>query len=542
MSAEGMLRIVRHPATLAVLLLGPSFAWIALDETVWPWDPAWYGEVTVDLWWTLRHSPGQWVEGMLTAFGTKAPGLAWLAQIFVPMGQQVGSVEFGLLSFVCLTQVATLYLFGRIGTALWQNDRRGGLLMILLGAASPLFIGMSHQFMVEALQLLSVAYFFWIVADGSGRSRAWLLGHGLIAVGLAMLAKVTSPLYCCFAGLIFLARVRFAPGLWSGGTRRPGTADVLRLMLGLVLCAGAGSWYWRNQQTIREFVQLATNSTAVLEYGHLPEFGPKWRFWLRATQGAFFLPVAGLAAAGWAVVTLVWQRVRPGPLPSRDPWQTVLMVAGFLTCALTLFVFTRQINEETRYLLPVLPALLAAFVGLMGRGHRKAAVAGVVVVGLAQWFIFNAAALGVRARPDATTVWLIPVQPDKTKKREIRAVIRATTSPQTAYRYHVNCYETPWLNANSLSFYAAMHRLAVGYRGYYTSLGYAATDLEVAWNRVEAMQAATLIGVEPALQDSPPNFLNRIALGAQERARASDRYVRQPLQSPYGILLYGRRP
>lgn len=535
-------RFIRHPTVLVAVLLAPSLAWIILDENVWPWDPAWYGEVAVDLWWTLAHAPGLWVETMISAFGSKAPGLSWLAQVFVPLGQSLGSVEFGLLLFVCLTHGLTLLLFGRIGTWLWQGDWRGGFLMILLGGAAPLLIGMSHQFMVEGLQLLAVTYFFWIAVAGADRSRAWLVGHGLIAMGLAMLAKVTSPLYCGLVGLTVLARLWTAPSCWSTGAGRPRLADGLRLLGGIIVCASALAWYWRNQETIREFVQLATNSTAVLEYGRLPEFGPKWKFWLLATQGAFFLPLVGVGLAGSAVVAVAWQRLRPGPAFSGDRWHRGLLLAALLTCIITLFVFTRQINEETRYLLPLLPALLAGFIGLLGRGHRTMAFTAVAALGLIQWFVLNAAALGLQPRPNATTVWLIPVQPDKTKKREVRAVIRSTTTPEKPYRYHVNTYETPWLNANSLSFYAAMHRLKVGYRGYYTSLGYAAMDPEAAWARVEAMQAASLIAVEPGRQDVPPNFLNRIALDALKRAQASAHYTPIPFPNSNGILLYERQP
>src|SRR6266545_2399673 len=78
------------PYSLLALSLAPSVLWIALDEHVWPWDQAWYGQVTVELYYTLREDPGEWLPAMVHAFGIKAPGTAWLGQWFVPLGALFG--------------------------------------------------------------------------------------------------------------------------------------------------------------------------------------------------------------------------------------------------------------------------------------------------------------------------------------------------------------------------------------------------------------------------------------------------------------------
>src|SRR6266851_1260236 len=65
------------PYVVSVLLLLPGVYWVLKDQTVWPYDQAWYAEVSVDLWYSLTHHPGEWAASMLSAFGTKAPGVAW---------------------------------------------------------------------------------------------------------------------------------------------------------------------------------------------------------------------------------------------------------------------------------------------------------------------------------------------------------------------------------------------------------------------------------------------------------------------------------
>src|SRR5262249_18006994 len=86
-----------HPVLVGLALVIPSVAWISLDRSIWPWDPSWYGQVSVDLWATLRASPRVWPEAMTHAFGLKPPTIAWLGQFFVPFGRAVGGTEVALL-------------------------------------------------------------------------------------------------------------------------------------------------------------------------------------------------------------------------------------------------------------------------------------------------------------------------------------------------------------------------------------------------------------------------------------------------------------
>jgi hypothetical protein len=68
---------------LIVGLLTPSFFWIAQDYHVWPWDQAWYGEVSVDLCFWLTHSAYTWLATMADGLDLKPPGVVWIGQFFV---------------------------------------------------------------------------------------------------------------------------------------------------------------------------------------------------------------------------------------------------------------------------------------------------------------------------------------------------------------------------------------------------------------------------------------------------------------------------
>ncbi len=80
---------------MAALLI-PSLFWTSRDHDVWPGDQAWYGEVSVDLWFWLGHSFKRWWGEMINGLYLKPPGIVWLGQFFVPFRGIFGSVEGAL--------------------------------------------------------------------------------------------------------------------------------------------------------------------------------------------------------------------------------------------------------------------------------------------------------------------------------------------------------------------------------------------------------------------------------------------------------------
>jgi len=97
-----------------LITIFPSIIWIFLDQSVFPWDQSWYGQVSVELFYRLTHSPLEWFKQMIYAFGSKAPGIAWLGQFFVPIGQLIGSIDIGLLLSIVATQFIVLLLIYHI--------------------------------------------------------------------------------------------------------------------------------------------------------------------------------------------------------------------------------------------------------------------------------------------------------------------------------------------------------------------------------------------------------------------------------------------
>ena len=149
---------------VAVLVISPSLVWIALDRSVWTWDPAGYAKGSVDLHYTLVSSPKDWLLLMLNVLHSQAPGVTWFGQFFVPGGYLLGSIDVGLLLSIWATQALTLWLMYQ---SIQELSRRNQLITItgcLVIASAPLSVAMSHQYLAEPLQLLAITWFVMIMS------------------------------------------------------------------------------------------------------------------------------------------------------------------------------------------------------------------------------------------------------------------------------------------------------------------------------------------------------------------------------------------
>jgi hypothetical protein len=524
---------------LALFAIAPSVWWVLNDHSVWPWDQAWYGEVSADLWSTIKWRTAEWPTGMMFAQVPKAPGLAWLGQFFIPLGEQFSSVEIGLMLMILMLQFASLVMIGLVGRTLGGNTLWISVVGVAAMASAPLFAAMSHQYLTEALQCCAVTYFYWIAARSDQRLSSETLAHLLLATGLALAAKTTSPLYCFLPALLALADIF--------GQRSPsvlaGKAHITKIGLivgasGTVLLILIAMWYWFNFNAVLDFVRLASSGDAALDYGRKDFFLNKLGFWIG--QAAISL------TAGWTswillltitigVILRVHHAHSTPSLKHRD----FLALAALIHIVLVLMIFAFQINEETRYLLPLLPALVVllmwSLVQLKGAATSSSIVLFSVLV--AQWSFVHARSFDLIGPSANLNAWVKPYEQNSQGKKEISDLIALTSTSQTNGRYIICGVELPWLNANSLAFFAAKQNSRYGFRSQYTSLGYAEKDIDKAWERLNSLDIVFYISIEAAKQ-TKANFINQTSLPVLERIEKDVRFSRYNFESKQDIIVY----
>lgn len=538
-----------------LLLLLPSLLWILTDHRVWPWDQSWFGEVSADLWSTaVRDSLAAWSRLMLHAIASKPPAVVWIGQAFAPLSAVLGW-EPALLLSILATQAASLVLFwvsvarlfGPGTPAGWPPGWPPGWIAATAGvltlAASPLFIGMTNQYFAEPVQLLSVCLFLWIAVNRYAMGRLRLIAWLVLAAALGLAAKTTTPLYAFGFGLVAL----------SGLVRRPAAEPVeSRIVTAVLLAAALGmaaltvGWYVVNaEHTLRHALQSATGSVA-LHYGTVGDFSTKLAFWLRSLKAALLLPGAGpvAAVAVPALLVLAAWRIRSGrsapaatpAIASSGPAMGPVVLAAVLQIVAVLTAFSLNINEESRFLLPLFPSvalLVALAVAAAGR-TAGAAVAGLLAL---QWAVAHAMALGW-IPVHADNPWLQAREVDGTRLATIERLAAATCPSSDAGRINLVGTEQPWLNAYTMSFLSARGRAQVGWRCYYTSLGYAQTDIDSAWERLQAMNINQIVMLDADLE-APGNFLNQINVPIRRRLEADQGILSKPFSD--GITLFLRR-
>lgn len=527
------------PPILMVGLVLPSVCWIFSNDSLWPYDEAWYGEVTLDLWYALTHHPLHWPKLMLKAFGSKAPGIAWFGQFFVPVGQMSGSAEIGLLLSIVFVQLATLLLSYRIGLEISGGDRLVGVAGSFFVAAAPLFVGLSTKYYAEPLQLFAVTYFFWIACTAYRCDRMEITTHLVLATAIALAAKISSPLYCLFPGLIGIFYFRRSPH-WIN--RKPGSAQALRiwcLALSIVLLSLIIAWYLDHAHRIASFVMRTSSGDIALDYGRKAPFFNKAAFWLSSLQRSFFMPEALLGFGFLLVVMLVSMLGSPKTALVCLKNRTAMIAAAGAAHTVAVFTaFSLSVNEEQRYLLPLLPSLLVVLVWLLSCAPKRWFSAVAILIAAGQCAAVQAQVFTVIPKVSKISEWLMTPTLDSVQIDELTRLVHLTCTASTQNQYIICGVEYPWLNANSLSFRAAKERFSTNYRCYYTSIGYAQTDIDRVWRRFEDLKIAYFISVEEQAQPQPPDFLNQVSIPTLKRIKTDPQFAREPFDSRFSIVVF----
>jgi hypothetical protein len=526
------------------VLICPSLIWVALDKTIWPWDQAWYGKGSTELFYTLIYHPSFWWPALLNTVSQKAPGIAWAGQFFVPIGYQLGSIDVGLLLSILVTQILTLTIIFKFIKELSGGKELVAITGCIMAASAPLFIGLSHQFLVEPMQTLAVAWFVSIMSFAPRWSRAFILSQVLAATALAMLAKVSSPLYCWGPGLVALRYV-FEPKHPHSKNEWRQSHVIGTLAFGVVLSFAAAGWYKRNIKFVVEHVALASTGTVAELYGKNDTFFNSMTYWLDSVQRSFFLPSCLILSGGVVAGGVVKYLVKPGP--SLRHFAQCSMI-GFLQILVALSVFSLSSNRDNRYLLPLLPYFTILVCWALTQ-INMAILTGLAIFTFAiQLIIGHAITLNILPQNPNLSVWLYPINKNTKDAAILNAVVTRTCMDKRSVRYYNTVgVEKPWLNLWTLS-YVAAKQLAPHNRLHcsYASLGYVESDADKMWKHILALQTQYYITTDPSFYPIPSDPLNQainqLSIPILERIRTSGLYeLEPPLPDNAGILIFRRK-
>jgi hypothetical protein len=521
---------------LAALLI-PSVVWIARDHSVWPWDPAWYGEVSVDLWYALTHSFTEWVRRMLTDLNIKPPGIVWIAQLFVPLRSLVGSVENALLLSLLLTQIVLLWILFKIGETIQPASKIVPFAGAVFAGGTRAFVGLSHEFFPEPLQALAVA---WVVLIAA-KSRVWPATRTMIhlanALLLGVLAKATTPVYCflfCAYILVVISRKWTKLSLAAEWEHWPSRCLICSFA---AVSPVAAVWYKVNLAAVWQHVREASSGEIALQYGFRASIGRKLLVWIRLLDQSFLSPYLIWSCVAALLLAIAF-RFRPAEAAAKGAAGPLLLLSAGQTMVL-LVLFSSNDTVDPRYMYAIVVYIAVLLMGFFTFIPSRAAGFVFLALCVFQWSVVNGASLGIRtylsSQADSPTL----PSTDRSPYDEMARVVQRTSA--TTGRYNIVGVEEPWFNANSAAFFAAKNRLDTGVRSYYTSLGYAEKSPLAAMRRVDTLQTHYLITLDESYQRNPPNFVNIVSLPVLREIKHDGRFQMIPFPSREGVLIFERQ-
>jgi 4-amino-4-deoxy-L-arabinose transferase-like glycosyltransferase len=330
-AVRGQLAVVLL-AWAALALLG--FLWLSLDKRPLAWDQAHHFLLSLRYLDALQ-SPLTWPD--IFSVAIKYPYLfhLGLAKVFWFTGVSLRYAAAVNLFWLLVLMIA-LWLLGRRVFGGWA-----GVWAAILCAAAPASVGLDRQVLLEPCLAATIAWTVLALHESRGLSRrGWVIALGAL-LGWGLLAKWTFPLYVAAPVLL----------VWLQA-RRPQSAPVDKrgLWWALFIClAMALPWYLHSPVTL--FKILFGDAWAYgASHGHPPvlSLAGLAAYPLLIINDQLFLPLAALSCAG-LVWTLIYRR--------KD---AALILAWFLG---GLLLITLMRNKDTRFLYPLLPALVLCLGG-----------------------------------------------------------------------------------------------------------------------------------------------------------------------------------
>ena len=514
-----------YPYLGMLLLISPSLVWISLDRHVWPYDQAWYGQVSVELFYKLIHSRHEWLGAMASAFGSKAPGVAWFGQFFVPLGAAISSIDTGLLISILATQLMTLILMFKTFIELSGGRNLIAITGCLTIASAPLFVAMSHQYLVEPMQTFAVAWFVLIMSFAPKWDKKLTASQLIAATAFSMLAKVSSPMYCLGPGLLIIAYL-FRKKEFTNDTNNKKwkyQVIILSFIIAILLTILALIWYGKNWSTISNYVTLVSSDESFQSfYGKKDTLINKILHWLDATRSSFFdqgTSILVITTFTVAIFTTVFSYIRKGSkLLSHF---NLCALVSFLQIIFVLRTFWSNIVQEHRYLLPLIIYFAVIISWSLVQINLKFVTSLVITVLTLQLFFVHGQALHVTSPNPNISYWLHPLDRNPDNANDLHELAKRTCSETNKNRYNIVGVELPWLNSNSVSYFSAKHSEPLQIRCYYTSLGYTENNLDKAWERLLSLNTNYFIAPNRTLYPDASDPFNSVALLALDKVQNS---------------------
>ena len=488
---------------------------------------------------------------MLRAGADRGPGISWIGQFFVPLGLVIGSIDKALLLSLTLAQTLSLFLLYVAVLRLERSRIAVASLSVMSAAATPLFVGLGHLYLVESFQVLAVSWFVFILASANLWPRAFIIGQLLAAGAFAILMKATTPCYCLLLGLAALGYAARPDRPW--GLRDMKTKVVLGVAL--LLSLAVLFWYKQNFVAVVQHSRIAASGPIAALWGKEDTVLNTLGYWLGQIQPNFFLPAVLVGSC--VLVVLALPTLRPRLLASNPDLVRPAVCAGaaLLQILGSLLLFSFGANRVGRFLLPILPcmALLISWASArLGKGKIVPWLA--LSLYLGQFILVHGQVLGLIAPNRSITGFLWQRHRDKVGVELADEIVARTCIYRRGENTYLNILaiapelKGDWLGPAPARYAVAKRfgrRIPCEYA--YAGSSFFGADIETTWQEVLRLQPHYIITNDPTIYPSPKNSINRsVSLESHHALLSQIRnsglfMIDGPMRADPGFITFRRR-
>jgi hypothetical protein len=366
------------------------------------------------------------------------------------------------------------------------------------------------------------------------------LALSLLALALGFLSKASSmtfvlPILTYIAAVLIVTRRQPKPVT--------SIIDRVNFFAAALILGATVAWYAENWTGVVTHFIEATVAESTLQWGSpvdLPRKLNYWILWLGKSLSPFVLLQMCIVAIVVAALGTAMVRVfRRGP----SEWARASVESGALfglalagTVVASILAYSLQINEDVRFLMPLVP-FVGALVGWSFSTIRNRLAAASVIAAL----IFNVAvdhlyAHGINPFHVTAHPWMWAVDRNTRDKDLLMDAIRSSCRPETKHLLNIVAGGYLTLSGPSADFYSAKYRYSTGYGCTYAQLG--ESDVQRALDWIIELQPAYVLTIAPEKQP-PVQFMNAHKAVA-ERLANDRRFELAPGSGDY-LLIYRRR-
>lgn len=524
---------------VSLLIALPAVLWSILDASVWTWDPANYGLLSLKLN-TAFHTGASSLLSELAAESVTAPLLYWTGALTVSLGYIFPRPEAALLLSNIIFALCVI-------TFMWilvQNLARD-LTFRIVGAlvllSSPSFRGLTQTYFVEIAQMASISLLMYAGYCLSKSRFSVSIPLLIAASAVAMLAK--------FSSIFFIVPIvsysLIAATSRASNVDRNNNTNWWIILFSISASTACIYWYIFNIGPVLEHAEKFSTSQFAEIYGSRSGFITKFWMWCDTLSNALTpFPYLALIFSLIVVAALI-KRLRM-EMSSFNLGGFVARGSLFSATLALLFpfvigVYSTQINEESRFIAPLIPVAAVSIAWALSELNSRWLTRAIIAVLCVGYCFTTAQSFGFSSTTRRTPWYFQSVNMNDHSAERLSRAVAASCRQKTAKQLIMVGVGLPDFNANSLTFESAKQAISGRPFCNYTAGNPYETDLEREVAMMEVMKVSAFITLPYAELPKGPQHpffsVNHLAVPLSDHIGRSPGFTREG-QNGEDIELY----